>query len=389
MSAVWEVFIRFFILGCSSFGGPAAHLGYFYKEFVENRHWLTKESYAQFVMLSQVVPGPGSSQVGFAIGYHRGGWSGAVAAFVGFTLPSVIIMLLFVWGNNALDDNGFLQFWVQGLTLLATVVVADACYTMWKQFCKSTTTRIIAIASIAFLALWSFGYGTLIMLFITALVGGFLPLNDNKSASELTDVRYANTAGIVAVLLFVLSFFTFSSLAMNVFFDYYQAGSLVFGGGHVILPLLQSVLDQLPEEVILSGYALAQSVPGPMFTVATFLGGMTGREMSDPFAFILLGGMASLGVFLPGLLLMLFAQHHWKRFSAIPKINAAIVALNASVVGLLLFVFATVVLPHSVLSFVDGIVMVCTGAWLFWKRPSILVLLLVISSISWLRYWLA
>jgi len=389
MAAVWEIFTRFLILGCTSFGGPAAHLGYFHKEFVENRHWLSKESYAQFVMLSQVIPGPGSSQVGFAIGYHRGGWFGAIAAFLGFTLPSIIIMLLFVWGNNALQGNGLLQFWVQGLTLLATVVVADACYTMWKQFCKSITTRIVAIAAILFLALWSFGYGTLMVLFITALVGGFLPLNDKKTTSELSDVRYANASGIVAVILFFLSFLTFSSLTMNVFFDYYQAGSLVFGGGHVILPLLQSVLAPLPEEVILSGYALAQSVPGPMFTVATYLGGMTGMSMNDPFAFILMGIIASLGVFLPGLLLMLFAQHHWKRLSVIPRINSAIVALNASVVGLLIFAFASVVLPHSLLSFVDGVVMLCAGVWLFWKRPSILLLLLVFSLIAWIRYWLA
>ncbi|MCZ2723565.1 chromate efflux transporter [Marinomonas sp. 15G1-11] len=389
MTLILEVFTRFFILGCTSFGGPAAHLGYFHKEFVENRQWLSKESYAQFVMLSQVMPGPGSSQVGFAIGYHRAGWCGAMAAFIGFTLPSVCLMLLLVWGNINLQTNAFLAFWMHALTMLATVVVADACYSMWKQFCKDMTTRIIAMVSVVFLTVWSFGYGAVILLFIMGIVGSLLPVQGKQVAAERLEVRFANVSGLLAIVLFLLSFVSFSSLILTVFFDYYQAGSLVFGGGHVILPLLQNALDQFPEDIILAAYALAQSVPGPMFTVATFLGGITGAESGGVSSLVILGGIATIGVFLPGLLLMMFAVHHWKRLATVPRVNAAIVALNATVVGLLIYVFASVVLPHSILGPLDAIVMLAGGGWLFYKRPSVLLLLLVFSTIAWIRYLVA
>ncbi|MFT2110902.1 chromate efflux transporter [Marinomonas sp. 2405UD68-3] len=389
MSVFFEIFTRFFVLGCSSFGGPAAHLGYFHREFVEHRKWVSKDHYAQFVMLSQVIPGPGSSQVGFAIGYHRGGWLGAVSAFLGFTLPSVVLMLVLVWANVSLQTNAFIQYWLHGLTLLAGIVVADACYTMWKQFCKTKVTSVVAILSVVFLFVWPFGLGALALLFITAMVGCFLSTHEQKNAVELADVRFANIAGLIAVALFLLSFLTFSSIALDVFFDYYQAGSLVFGGGHVILPLLQNVLDQQSEEIILAGYALAQSVPGPMFTVATFLGGVTGANVGGIGSLVLIGGLATLGVFLPGLLLMMFAQHHWKQLSTIPKMNAVIVVLNAAVVGLLMYIFISVVLPHSVLGFIDGVIVLCGGVWLFWRRPSILILLLTFSIMAFVRYLIA
>jgi len=386
MSVLFEIFTRFFVLGCSSFGGPAAHLGYFHREFVMHRQWISKEHYAQFVMLSQIIPGPGSSQVGFAIGFHRGGWLGAVSAFLGFTLPSALLMLLLVWVNSRLQTNAFIQHWLHGLTLLATVVVADACYTMWKQFCRTGVTYSIAILSVVFLFVWPFGLGALVLLFITAIVSCFLSIDGQKNTVELADVRFANTAGLIAVALFLLSLLTFSSIALDLFFNYYQAGSLVFGGGHVILPLLQNVLDQQPEEMILAGYALAQSVPGPMFTVATFLGGVAGADSGGMGTIILMGGLATLGVFLPGLLLMMFAQHHLKRLSAIPKMNAAIVALNAAVVGLLMYVFFSVVLPHSMLELIDGVIVLCSGVWLFWRRPSVLMLLLVFSIVAFVCY---
>ncbi len=389
MSVFVEIFTRFFMLGCTSFGGPAAHLGYFHREFVEHRKWVSKDHYAQFVMLSQVIPGPGSSQVGFAIGYQRGGWLGAISAFLGFTLPSVLLMLLLVWANISLENNTLLQYWMHGLTLLATVVVADACYTMWKQFCKTATTYMVAVLSVVFLFIWPFGLGALALLLITALVSGYLPIIEKRNTVELADVSHANIVGVIAIILFLFSFFTFSVLAIDVFFDYYQAGSLVFGGGHVILPLLQNVLVQQSEEMILAGYALAQSVPGPMFTVATFLGGVTGASSGGLGAIVLMGGLATLGVFLPGLLLMMFAQHHWKRFSTIPKVNSAIIALNAAVVGLLMYVFISVVLPHSLLGFIDGVILLCGGVWLFWKRPSVLWLLLAFSAIALIRYLVA
>ncbi|MEL7290870.1 MAG: chromate efflux transporter [Pseudomonadota bacterium] len=327
---MFAIFKTFFWLGWISFGGPAAHIGYFRHTFVEKLGWLDDREYGQIVALSQFLPGPGSSQVGFALGYKRGGLAGACMAFLGFTLPSVLIMLALAVVSSQLTDTSAFQSIVHGLKLLAVVVVADATWGMYKNFCKQTLSVTLCLMTAIALLLLPGIATQMAVLLIAALVGSLHLATPGEGKTEPFIPSVAPLLVFVA-LLFGLPFVAHLLPQLQLFNDFYQAGSLVFGGGHVVLPLLQNIVgDQLSHDAFLTGYAAAQAVPGPMFTFATYIG----YELS-PNAPILGALVATLAVFLPGFLLLLGVLKNWRSLAQRPRVSGAVNGVNAAVVGLL------------------------------------------------------
>ncbi|WP_076585908.1 chromate efflux transporter [Vibrio ostreicida] len=325
-----SIFKTFFWLGWISFGGPAAHIGYFRNTFVEKLEWLDDEEYAQIVALSQFLPGPGSSQLGFALGYKRGGLLGAGLAFLGFTLPSVMIMVALAILSSQLTEAPLFQYLVHGLKLLAVVVVADAAWGMYNNFCKQRLSASICVLTAAALLIFPSITTQIFVLLVAALTG----VKYLSSPLPATSTQFKPTAlplVLFVVLILGLPFIAAPFPAISLFNDFFQAGSLVFGGGHVVLPLLQNIVgDQLSPDTFLTGYAAAQAVPGPMFTFATYIG-----YQLMPQAPIVGAVMATLGVFLPGFLLLLGVLKNWQSLAGIPKVSGAINGVNAAVVGLL------------------------------------------------------
>jgi len=320
------------MLGCVSFGGPAAHIGYFHKEFVDKRRWLDEAAYARLIALSQFLPGPASSQVGFALGVRRGGVPGGIAAFLGFTLPSFTLMFALADAGPAGDNGGWFDAVVHGLKLLAVVVVADAVLSLYRKFCTDTISAAIAVVTACGLLLQPGALAQIAMLAAAAVFGAtYRQPAAPREAPSAAPVRYPPL--VAFVVLFALAPLAASvDPALDLFSRFYQAGRLVFGGGHVVLPLLQeSVGGMMTTDQFLLGYAAAQAVPGPMFTLSTYLGAEI--FVQQP----LLGAViATLGVFLPGFLLGLALQGAWELLAARPRIAGAVWGINAAVVGLIL-----------------------------------------------------
>lgn len=327
-----KVFWEFLWLGCISFGGPAAHVGYFHRRFVVRLGWLDEATYARLLALTQFLPGPASSQLGFAIGRHRGGLAGGVAAFLGFTLPSFLIMVMVALYATRLPE-AWLNGLVTGLKWLAVVVVADAVLNLGGKFCRDRFTRGVALATAV--VLWLFpGVGVqLLALLVAALIGrhwlkpSAAPEDAGAGESRVAWLPFGLFAA-VWLLLWLIGGGTLGGLAR----DFYSAGALVFGGGHVVLPLLEGFVgDAMSQDQFLTGYATAQAVPGPMFSLAAYLGAQLAP--ASPW---LGAGVATLAIFLPGFLLVLAFSDAWRALAARPAMAGAIAGINAAVVGLLL-----------------------------------------------------
>ncbi|MEP1895498.1 MAG: chromate efflux transporter [Alloalcanivorax venustensis] len=327
-----KVFWEFLWLGCISFGGPAAHVGYFHRRFVVRLGWLDEATYARLLALTQFLPGPASSQLGFAIGRHRGGLAGGVAAFLGFTLPSFLIMVMVALYATRLPE-AWLNGLVSGLKWLAVVVVADAVLNLGGKFCRDRFTRGVALATAV--ALWLFpGVGVqLLALLVAALIGRLwlkpsaAPEDAGAGESRVAWLPFGLFAA-VWLLLWLIGGGTLGGLAR----DFYSAGALVFGGGHVVLPLLEGFVGgAISQDQFLTGYATAQAVPGPMFSLAAYLGAQLA-----PAAPWLGAGVATLAIFLPGFLLVLALSDAWRALAARPAMAGAVAGINAAVVGLLL-----------------------------------------------------
>ncbi len=351
--SVGQVFIQFLWLGCISFGGPAAHIGYFQRTFVQRLGWLTQAEFARLLALCQLLPGPASSQLGFAIGRHRAGLGGALSAFVGFTLPSFVLLLAAAIGIGQLGSNLWLDAALHGLKLLALIVVADAVLTMSRQFCATGMTQGIMVVTAAALW-WQPGLLTqLLMLVGAALIcarsqrgAGSRPVSAELPAAASSQPHWPT------LLLFGILFIGLPLLDSPIgqlVADFYRAGSLVFGGGHVVLPLLQeSVGHTLNEQQFLTGYSLAQLVPGPMFTLATYLGAQLQPEMPMTGALL-----ATLALFVPGFLLLWAVGPCWQQWLARPRLAGAVTGINAAVVGLLLAALYQPVWQSAVLAPTD------------------------------------
>jgi len=332
----WHLFGEFLWLGCVSFGGPAAHVGYFHRRFVARLGWLDEDAFGRLLALTQFLPGPASSQLGFAIGRHRGGLAGGVAAFLGFTLPSFLLMVMVALYATRLPGP-WLAGLVSGLKWLAVVVVADAVLTLGGKFCRDRLTRTLAIATAAILW-WLPGIGIQVLaLMVAALIGRrFLAAGESGAESRVEGGHDVTRVGWPPLILFAalwgLLWLLGGEELLGLARDFYSAGALVFGGGHVVLPLLEGFIGGgISQDSFLTGYATAQAVPGPMFSLAAYLGAQLAP--ASPW---LGAGVATLAIFLPGFLLVLAFGDVWRTLAMRPAMAGAVAGINAAVVGLLL-----------------------------------------------------
>lgn len=375
----WAVFLIFLRLGLSSFGGPIAHLGYFRNEFVTRRGWLSERSYADLVALCQFLPGPASSQVGMVLGLSRAGYPGALAAWAGFTLPSAMALILFALGVSNYG-NAIAPGVLHGLKVVAVAVVAQAVWGMARNLCNGALrVTLMAVASCIVLLLPS-AWGQVGVIAIAAIAGLLLFKPEPAVAHDPLPIAVSRRAGAGFLALFFALLIGLPLLAKAVpgqtlaLIDaFYRAGSLVFGGGHVVLPLLQAEVvppGWVSNEAFLAGYGAAQAVPGPLFTFASFLGASMRGEPSG-----WIGGIICLAaIFAPSFLLVAAALPFWEQLRRNGRTQAALAGVNAAVVGLLLAALYQPVWTSAVHQPRDfGLALAAFVALMFWKLPPWLV----------------
>lgn len=380
-NSAWSVFLIFLRLGLTSFGGPVAHLGYFHHEFVSRRQWLTERSYADLVALCQFLPGPASSQVGIALGLSRAGYRGALAAWAGFTLPSAMLLILFALGLSrygAVLSPGALH----GLKIVAVAVVAQALWGMARNLCTDVPriTLMVIAACVALLAPSAWGQVSVIV--VAGLLGLMLFTPAQRVEHDALSIPISRRAGVMWLALFLLLLVGLPLLAERVSDQslamvdaFYRSGSLVFGGGHVVLPLLQAEVvpsGWVNNEAFLAGYGAAQAVPGPLFTFAAFLG----ASMNIPPSGWAGGMICLLAIFAPAFLLVVGALPFWERLRRSVRAQAALAGVNAAVVGLLLAALYQPVWTSAILKPQDfGLALVALMALMVWKMPVWLVVI--------------
>jgi chromate transporter len=333
-----EVLAAFSKLGLTSFGGPIAHIGYFREELVVRRRWLEDADYTDLVALCQFLPGPASSQVGFSLGLVRAGYLGGLAAWAGFTLPSAILMTAFAFGASALDGpigNGILH----GLKLVAVAIVAQAVWGMARSLCPDRTRASIAGIAVLILVFGASSVAQIGTIVMGGIAGWWLCRTGTTTSSKFVRVPVSRRVGGIALCLFFLLLLILPAMrdfsqGIGLFDAFYRSGALVFGGGHVVLPLLSSAFvapGWVSQESFLAGYGAAQAVPGPLFSFAAYLGAAV-RVLPHGVAGAALG---VIGIFLPGLLVLLGALPFWDVFRQRSSAQAAMRGINAAVVGIL------------------------------------------------------
>jgi len=375
---VADVFLAFLGLGLTSFGGPVAHLGYFRDIFVVRRRWLSEADYADLVALCQFLPGPASSQVGIAIGHLRAGVPGAVAAWIAFTLPSVLVLYAVALGAG-FWQGVVAQGVLHGLKLAALAVVAQAVWQMSLRLTPDWPRRCVAAVAAAIVLLIPWPAIAVAVIAVSAAGGATLaPAGVAPQPSAKGRPPPAAPAALVAAVVLLAALPVLATVtgspALDIADRFYRTGALVFGGGHVVLPLLQGELVQtglIDRDLFLAGYGAAQAVPGPLFSFA-FYAGMLLRTPPNGVA----GGLLALGaIYLPSFLLVLGALPYWARWKALPRLRAGLDAANAAVVGLLLAALVTPVFSSAVLSPLDlGIALLALGALLLRMPPWLVVI---------------
>lgn len=336
--SVKEVFLAFLKLGLTSFGGPIAHIAYYRQTFIEQRRWVTEAQFAQLLALCQFLPGPASSQMGFSLGLLRAGWLGGIAAFTAFTLPSAVLLFGFAQWLPYLSDS-VSDAAIHGLKLVALVVVAQAVWLMSKQLCPDWRRRFIAVASLLLLLVFNQIAMQMIVVVAGAVSGLIFCRGQNHLLSDQLHVSHSDRTAwflliVFFVLLFLLPLFSSHNSLLAVVDAFYRAGALVFGGGHVVLPLLETTVVEpgwIAADAYLAGYGAAQAVPGPVFSVAAYLGAMLPGDNGG-----LSGAIVALtAIFLPGFLLIGAILPLWKKLANYPAAANAVAGINAAVVGLL------------------------------------------------------
>jgi chromate transporter len=374
-----EVFAAFLKLGLTSFGGPVAHLGYFRQEFVERRKWLDERTYADLVALCQFLPGPASSQVGMAIGLSRAGLPGVLAAWTGFTLPSAVVLVLFAYGVTTFGSE-LGSGWVHGLKVAAVAVVAVAVLGMARSLTPDRERASVAVAAAAFALAIPSVWGQVGAIVLGGIAGFMLPRSvassDHVSLPLGVSRRWAVAAlGLFLVLLIGLPLLAAAtdSQSVRLVDSFYRSGSLVFGGGHVVLPLLQAEVvprGWVDNDTFLAGYGAAQAVPGPLFTFAAYLGAVM-RPAPNGW---LGAALCLVAVFLPSFLLIVGALPFWETLRRQPFAQSLLRGVNAAVVGLLLAALYHPVWTAGILTARDYALALAAFLLLFmWKTPPWLV----------------
>jgi chromate transporter len=383
-----EVLRVFLKLGLTSFGGPIAHLGYFRQEFVVRRAWLDERAYADLVALCQFLPGPASSQTGFAIGITRAGYLGGLAAWAGFTLPSAAAMTLFAYGEGALGGragDGLLH----GLKLVSVAIVAQAVMGMAQGLAPDRPRATIAVLSLILMAFAPAAWAQIAVIVLGALAGLVVCRQGAEIAGRGADAPISRRMGIVFAGLFfallALSFVPAGSGAAALAAAFYRSGALVFGGGHVVLPLLRAaVVDPgwVSDSAFLAGYGAAQAVPGPLFTLAAYLGAVA----SAPLGGVVGAALALIAIFAPGLLLLMAALVFWQDLRARSNARAAMAGVNAAVVGLLASALYDPVWTSAVRGRTDfAVAAAAFVALIVWRAPPLLVVVSTIAATGALR----
>ena len=377
-----EVFWIFLKLGLTSFGGPIAHLGFFHDEFVVRRKWLDEHAYADLVALCQFLPGPASSQVGMALGFSRAGYLGAIAAWIGFTAPSATLLILFAFGISNLTGAIHLSY-LHGLKIVAVAIVAHAIWGMSTKLCPDKTRASMAVGA-AILA--SLTTSAILQIAIIA-AGGILGIALLKTNEQLPhspfSIEASRKTGAFLLTAFVAILIGLPLLAnlnsnttIRQFDSFYRAGSLVFGGGHVVLPLLKNEVVNagwVSNESFMAGYGAAQAIPGPLFSFSAYLGAVS----NVPPAGVMGALICLIAAFLPSFLLVLGVLPFWENLRKFDQMKFAMKGINATVVGLLLAAFYNPVWTSAIFTSKDFAI--ALGAFLllmFWKAPSWLVVLL-------------
>lgn len=376
-NSLFEIFFASLKLGLTSFGGPVAHLAYFKDEYVDNRKWVDDKTYADIIALSQVLPGPGSSQVGIAIGMLRGGLLGGVVSWFAFTVPSVIVLMLFAYLFQTYTMGD--MTWIASLKVVAVAIVAHAVLGLGKKLTPDKPR--LAMALLAALIMLTFT-STMVQIGIIIVAGiiGFFFFSGkvNPNIKPIT-VEFSKKHGLFALGLFVLLLIglpVISSLTGNesvsLVDTFYRVGSLVFGGGHVVLPLLEQELvptGLLSNDEFLAGYGMAQAVPGPLFTFASYLGTMI-SGMSGAL-------LATIAIFLPSFLLIIGALPFLGELQKQPRFQGILMGINASVVGILLAAFYNPVFTSAIQSGKDfGLAVILFALLYFWKKPAWMVVMI-------------
>lgn len=357
-------------LGLTSFGGPIAHLGYFHNEYIRKRKWMDERTYADLVALCQFLPGPASSQVGIGIGVMRSGLLGGIAAFIGFTLPSVLTLILFAFLLQGFDIGN--AGWIHGLKIVAVAIVAHAILGMAQKLTPDRNRATIAILVAIITLLWQTALSQILLILIAGMIGLFL--YKNTKIAELAEIKVPISRSFAigclslffGLLLFLPLLREFTSFYWVAFFDsFYRSGSLVFGGGHVVLPLLERELvpmGWIDQKSFLAGYGATQAVPGPLFTFAAYLGAM----MNGWIGAII----ATFAIFLPAFLLVVGTLPFWDTLRRKPKVQGALLGINAAVVGILVAAFYDPIWTSTILVSVDfALSALLFGMLVFWKLP--------------------
>jgi chromate transporter len=374
-----EVFAAFLRLGLTSFGGPIAHLGYFHDDIVVRRKWLDEKTYVDLVALSQFLPGPASSKVGIAIGLSRAGYLGALAAWAAFTLPSAIALVLFGYGVGSLGD-ALGSGWLHGLKVAAVAVVANAVLTMMRTLAPDRERATLAAAAAVLVTALPTSFGQVGAIALGAIVGLALfrgvPVDDHADLPH--PVGHAAAIGALVAFFAILIGLPLVAAAvpshtLQLFDAFYRAGSLVFGGGHVVLPLLQASVvppGWVSDDAFLAGYGAAQAVPGPLFTFSAYLG----TVMAPPPNGWIGAGLCLVAMFLPAFLLVIGPMPYWDALRRKPWAQAALRGVNAAVVGLLLAALYNPVWTSGIANAGDFALGVLAFLLLFmWQTPPWLV----------------
>ena len=375
----WSVFLIFLRLGLTSFGGPIAHLGYFRDAFVTRRRWLSERSYADLVALCQFLPGPASSQVGIALGLSRAGYGGALAAWLGFTLPSAVVLILLALGitrhSTAIPPGA-----LHGLKVVAVAVVAQAVWGMARNLCTNAPRVAVMLLAACVALLQTSAWGQVGVILIAGMAGLLLFKPAPPTAHDALPVTISRRAGALWLSLFGLLLASLPILAqwlptptLAVTDAFYRTGALVFGGGHVVLPLLQAEVvprHWVSNDVFLAGYGAVQAMPGPLFTFAAFLGASMTQAPNG-----WLGGLLCLlAIFTPSFLLVLGALPFWESLRRSPRTQAALAGVNAAVVGLLLAALYQPVWTSAIFTAQDvALALIGLVSLMVWKLPPWLV----------------
>ncbi|MEM1174645.1 MAG: chromate efflux transporter [Pseudomonadota bacterium] len=377
-----QVFLVFFQLGLTSFGGPIAHIGYFRDAFVVRRRWFSEASYADLVALCQFLPGPASSQVGIGIGLSRAGIPGAMAAWLGFTLPSALALTLFGYGVVSYSDAVSLGA-LQGLKLAAVAVVAQALWGMGRTLTPDAPRMTLAVLAAAVVLIIPSPWAQVAAIAVGGVIGALVLKPAQDAVGDDLGIQVSSRVATTALLLFAglliglpLLAAAYPSQSLALFDAFFRVGSLVFGGGHVVLPLMQSEVvpsGWVDNESFLAGYGAAQAVPGPLFTFAAYLGAVM-NEGPSGWVGALIGVLA---IFLPSFLMVIGVLPFWSRVRNVASLRRALIGINAVVVGLLLAAFYDPVWTSSVRSPADFILALTAFLLLvFWRTPPWLVVVL-------------